>query len=51
MGMADRGSGRFGTREEWERVLERVRAVPAYLATARETCVRVLLRAIRPIPG
>ncbi len=35
LGMPDLGSGRMGTREDWERVDERVRAIPAYLATAQ----------------
>jgi uncharacterized protein (DUF885 family) len=35
LGMPDLGGGRMGTRADWERVDERVRAIPAYLATAR----------------
>jgi len=33
-GMADLGSGRYGTQEEWLRVIERVRRVPQYLRVA-----------------
>lgn len=36
LGMSDLGGGRLGAREDWDRVLERVRAIPAYLKTARE---------------
>ena len=34
-GMTSTGAGTYGTSEEWQRVVERVRAVPAYLATAK----------------
>jgi uncharacterized protein (DUF885 family) len=34
-GMTSTGANTYGTNEEWQRVIERVRAVPAYLAVAR----------------
>ncbi|HUL82044.1 MAG TPA: DUF885 domain-containing protein, partial [Gammaproteobacteria bacterium] len=34
-GMTETGAKTYGTREEWQRVVERVRAIPAYLAVAR----------------
>ena len=36
LAMSDLGGGRLGAREDWDRVVERVRAIPAYLKTARE---------------
>ncbi len=36
LGMRDLGGGRLGEREDWDRVVERVRAIPAYLKTAQE---------------
>jgi uncharacterized protein (DUF885 family) len=35
-GMDPRSGGRYGSPADWERVIERLRAIPAYLATARE---------------
>jgi uncharacterized protein (DUF885 family) len=35
-GMAELPGGRRGTREEWQKVVERVSRIPAYLAIARE---------------
>jgi len=34
-GMTSTGANTYGTSEEWQRVVERVRAVPAYLAAAK----------------
>jgi uncharacterized protein (DUF885 family) len=34
-GMTSTGSEKYGTTEEWQRVVDRVRAVPAYLETAK----------------
>lgn len=34
-GMASTGTDKYGTTEEWQRVIERVRAVPGYLQTAK----------------
>jgi uncharacterized protein (DUF885 family) len=34
LGMPDAGSGRLGTQADWDRVVARVRAIPAYLKTA-----------------
>jgi len=39
-GMSDQGHGRYGTQQEWRRVVERVSRVPAYLKIA-ETNLRV----------
>jgi uncharacterized protein (DUF885 family) len=35
-GMTSTGAGTYGTAEEWRRVIERTRAVPAYLETAEK---------------
>ncbi|MEJ1962089.1 MAG: DUF885 domain-containing protein [Gammaproteobacteria bacterium] len=34
-GMTSTGANTYGTAEEWQRVIERTRAVPAYLSTAK----------------
>lgn len=34
-GMTDVGEGRYGTEEEWHRVIERVRRIPSYLDVAQ----------------
>lgn len=34
-GMTSTGTDKYGTTEEWQRVIERVRAVPGYLQTAK----------------
>ena len=36
LGMSDLGGGRLGARDDWDRVVERVRAIPGYLKTAAE---------------
>lgn len=46
--MADLGGGRLGTPEEWVRVIQRLDAVPGYVATARTNLLAGMASGNRP---